>query len=115
MNCDHHLQAFVTAFVLAARRERWQLLLSQRRRNTFSSKAKLMEALDKRYCLQVDGAWQLPSTRQGVFYDFHAEPSVMTLAEAEAAGHYHDALFSMEPGKLAIHFSHEGWSWLCRR
>ena len=54
-------------------------------------------------------------SRHGVFYDFYGEPEVKSLSEAIALGNHSDAIFSLDPGRLAIHFSHEGWSWLCQR
>lgn len=71
--------------------------------------------LDERFCKRVDGAFGISSETQGVFYDFHGEPRLMSLEDAEAAGEGQDAIFSAVPGKLAIHWSHEDWSWLCRR
>ena len=115
MDCDEHLTGFASAFVIASKRERWLELLSRRGKNTFRNSAKLMDALDSRYCLRVDGKWELDANSLGVFYDFFSEPSVTTLTQATAVGHDQDAIFSIVPGKLAIHFSHEGWSWLCRR
>jgi len=115
MDVEQHLIAFVTAFVTPARRERWLQLFTRRRKNVFANSSKLMQHLDERYCVQVDGAWDLDPSRQGVYYDFYNEPIVKTLAEAVAEGDYHNAIFSLEPGQLAIHFSHEGWSWLCHK
>ena len=110
-----HLTAFVMAFVVPEKRDRWGELLSRRGRNTFRNSSKLMDALDKRYCVQVDGNWNLLPSRHGVFYDFCGEPEVKSLAEAIVLGNDTDAIFSLDPGHLAIHFSHEGWSWICQR
>jgi len=115
VDVEQHLTAFVTAFVIPARRERWVELLTRRGRNAFANSSKLMGALDERHCMRVDGAWELDPARTGVFYDFFGEPCVKTLADAVAEGSGRDAIFSLEPGRLVIYFSHEGWSWLCRK
>jgi hypothetical protein len=115
VDVDEHLVAFVRAFVVAARRDRWVELLTRRGRNTFANRSKLMDALDGRYCARADGTWDIDPGRLCVYYDFFSEPSVVTFGEASAAGDWHDAIASIEPGRLAVHWSHEGWSWLCRR
>lgn len=113
---ERHLAGFVDAFVVRERRERWHYLLSHRRKNTYKNSATLMEHLDARFCARVDGAFGVEPHAMGVFYDFHTHPpEVMTFLEAEKRGDGQDAIFSLVPGRLAIHWSHEGWSWLCRR
>lgn len=115
MDVEEHLAAFVKAFVIPAKRDRWQELLARRGKNTFRDSSKLMAALDARYCERVDGEWAIDAARPCVYYDFHSEPTVVTFGEAVASGSNRDAVASLEPGRLAVHFSHEGWSWLCRR
>jgi hypothetical protein len=115
VSLEQHLSAFAEAFVAPARRERWKYLLVRRSKGAFRDSSKLMDHLDTRFCVQVDGAFGVPEDTQGAFYDFHDEPRLMSLREAIQAGQDNDALFSAIPGKLAIHWSHEGWSWLCRR
>jgi hypothetical protein len=115
MDIEQHLATFAAAFVVPAKRSRWIELLARRGRNAFHNSSKLMDALDARYCVRVDGALGLDLPRLGVFYDFYSDPTIKTLADALAEGSNHDAIFSLEPGRLAIHFSHEGWVWLCRR
>ncbi len=115
MDLDGHLAAFVDAFVVAIRRERWKDLLLLRRNRAFRDSSKLMDHLDTRFCRRVDGAFGLARDVRGVFYDFSEEPHWTSLQEARERGEHHDAIFSVVPGKVAIHWSHEGWSWLCRR
>src|SRR5260221_231067 len=107
MDVDHHLAAFAEAFVIPARRERWQELLTRRGKNTFANSAKLAAVLDARYCSR-DGDWGVDDSHSGVYYDFSGEPEVMTLAQATEKGYFRDAIFSMIPGKFALHFFHEG-------
>lgn len=112
---EQHLTAFVAAFVAPAKRERWHELLTRRGRNVLRHSHKLMDALDGRYCVRADGGWDLDPLRLGVFYDFHGEPETIPVAEAVVRGDGRDAIFSLDAGRLAIHFSHESWAWLCRR
>jgi hypothetical protein len=115
VNVEDHLAAFVRGFVVAAKRDRWLELLTRRGRNAFRNSDKLMDALDGRFCVRADGVWDIDPGRLCVYYDFRDEPSVVPFGEATAAGTGRDALASLEPGRLAVHWSHEDWSWLCRR
>lgn len=115
VSIEQHLSGFVDAFVVPARRERWKYLLARKGKGAFRDSSKLMDYLDPRFCKQVDGAFGLPGDTHGVFYDFYDEPRLTSLQEANEVGQNEDALFSAVAGKLAIYWSHEGWSWLCRR
>ena len=111
---EQHLSAFADAFVVPARRERWKYLLARRRKRAFQDSSKLMNHLEMRLGKQVDGEFELSLDTQGVFYDSYDGPRWMSLEQAQTASQNHDALFSVTPGKLAIYWSHEGWSWLFR-
>jgi hypothetical protein len=115
MDVDQHLAAFVDAFIRPERRERLHHVISHRGKNARKEGATLMIQLDKRYCRQTDGDFELDETTRGVLYNFRHEPTFANLAEAIEAANGDDVIFSVEPGKLAVHVSHEGWSWLCRR
>jgi hypothetical protein len=115
MDFDQHLAAFIESFVIPPRRERLQYVISHRGKNARREGSALLSQLDERFCKQVDGAFGLEAESLGVFYNFRHEPQTMSLAAATAAAEGEDAIFSVVPGKLAIHWSHEGWSWLCRR
>ena len=115
LDCEKHLAAFVRSFVIAARKDRWLGLLSRRGKNTFGNSAKLMQALDSRFCEQVNGRWSIDGKLPCVFYDFYNDPVVIDFEEAAMKGQDTDAIASIESGQLAIHWSHEGWSWLCRK
>lgn len=86
---EQHLSAFVDAFVVPARRERWKYLFARRSKGAFRDSSKLMNHLDMRFCKQVDGDFELTPDPQGVFYDFYDEPRSMRLRQAEAAGQDH--------------------------
>ena len=111
---EQHLSAFVDAFVVPARRERWKYLLARRRKGALRDSTRLMGHLDMRLSKQVDGNFELTLNTQGVFYDFYHEPRLISLEKAEDASRNQDAILSVIPGKLAVYWSHEGWSWLFR-
>jgi hypothetical protein len=115
MDIDRHLAAFIDAFVVPARRERLHYVISHRGKNARKEGVTLLSHLDPRHCRQVDGDFELDQTTRGVLYDFRHEPTLASLAEAIDVANGNDVIFSIEPGKLAVHISHEGWSWLCRR
>ena len=104
VDVEEHLAAFVRAFVVAAKRDRWLELLSRRGRNAFRNSSQLMDALDGRFCIRADGAWDLDPDRPCVFYGFHDEPTVMTFGEATRVGSGRDAIASLEPGRLVVHW-----------
>jgi hypothetical protein len=56
-------------------------------------------------------------TKLGVYFDGTEPPCRITAPEAStlATERNVDAMFSMVPGKLALFFFHEGWSWKCER
>ena len=51
----------------------------------------------------------------GVFLDFLDAPRTATLKEAVELGCNNNAIFSIQPGKLAIYFFHEGENFICER
>jgi hypothetical protein len=111
-----HMTAFVEAFVLAARRERWLYLLREKPKRAPRDAHKLRNDLDVRWCT---GPWSygddLGLTQDGVYYEFFGEPHVLSPAEAESIGTGRDAIYSVVPGRLAVFFFHEFETWLCRR
>jgi hypothetical protein len=112
---EQHLAAFATAFVTPSRKERWLEMLSRRTKKNARNSSKLNEALDPRYCHKVDGIPNVTWPGLGVFYDFYDEPIIITMKDALATGANQDAIYSIEPGQLALFFFQEGWCWLCRR
>ena len=115
MDVDHHLAAFVDAFIAPPRRERLKYVFAHRGKNAREQGASLLSHLDERFCRRVDGDFGLDPSTAGVFYDFRHEPRSATLRDAVAAAGGDDVLFSIIPGKLAVYLSHEDMSWLCRR
>lgn len=112
---DSHLAMFAQSFLLPDRRDRWAELLVRRRTNVSRNSHKLHSALDRKYCDRVDTLPAPAFDRMGVFYDFFDEPVVVSCSAAIKAGAGCDAVFSLDPGKLAVFFFHEGETWLCKR
>jgi hypothetical protein len=111
----HHASAFVSAFVIPAKRDRWDWLLTKGPRKVGRDSHKLHSDLDRRTCRRVTA---LPAEFRrgggGLFYDFYGAPKVVLSDEVHRAIGGRDAIFSLVPGKLAVYFFHEGELWLCR-
>ena len=80
--------------------------------------------LDERYCRELCGNDNFPQhiewfagNKAGVYFDPRQdEPVILRPSEAvvQAAADYTDAIFSIEPGKLALFFHHDCGVWLCQ-
>ena len=109
-----HLTAFAETFVLETRREKWLMLFAQRPAMIASQSSRLFNYLNHNLIEQNDALANVATdTAHGVFYDFHSEPRIMTLAEAKHRKKDNDAIFSITPGKLAIYFFSDGWNFVC--
>lgn len=107
-----HATGFVAAFVTPAKRDRWELFLTQRPDRMRRESSKLHSDLDRRTCRLVT---ELPSNVRstGVYYDFFNAPRLVPATVAIAAGTGRDAIFSLTPGVLAVYVFHEYEEWLC--
>src|SRR4051794_13575848 len=63
---EQHLSAFVDAFVVPTRRERWKYLLAHRSKGAYRDSSQLMTHLDAQYCKQVDGDFKVNLKAQGI-------------------------------------------------
>ena len=115
VDCDHHLERFVSSFVISRGRERWQHLLLSRGKRTFANSHKLHDVLDRTVCNRLSGSPPVDDSTVGVFYDFYEDPQVLPFGEVYERAVNSDAIFSIVPGKLAIFFFHEGEEWLCEK
>lgn len=113
-DADHHLECFVRAFVQKSRQDRWNHLLRKRDTKTYNSSHKLYDVLDRAYAKSSD-LESIDETKAGCFYDFSDIPESLTFAQALKRGLNRDAIFSIDPGKFAIFFFHEGDILICRR
>ena len=108
-----HATAFVAAFVVPAKRERWLDLLTRRPRQIFGNSHKLHSALDRRTCRKVGDVPPASLRGEGIFYAFSDAPKVVPTKHAELVAGGSDALFSLVPGELVLYFFHENEVWLC--
>ncbi|MCW9023559.1 MAG: hypothetical protein OQK73_02645 [Gammaproteobacteria bacterium] len=113
---QHHMQLFAESFILDSRKEKWAMLLSERPETIFNQSSRLFNYLDHNFIEQNDSLKNVvEDDGMGVFYDFQNEPTLISFKEAIDAGKELDAIFSIQPGKLAIYFFHEGWNFVCKR
>ena len=113
---NYHLLMFARNFVLKERVDRWEDLLIRRPSGMFGKSSKIFDHLDFNYCKRCDNISDAAKeTTSGVYYDFHWEPEVITFRESVEKGDCQNAIFSINPGKLAIFFFHEGWNYICKR
>lgn len=116
IDIEQHLKSFAQAFVTDDRKEKWLGLLSERPDNIHALSYKLFNYLDHNYIEQNDSLANVAGDDTvGVFYDFNHEPKCVSFKEAKEEVAGRDAMFSIEPGRLAVYFYHEGWNFVCRR
>jgi hypothetical protein len=113
-----HLEAFSKAFIDKKYLERWRFLIVERPTRAKRELRKFDWHLNDDRCRLIEAYEADPEilsqqfgSKLGVYFDGTRPPSLMTVAEA--AGFQEDAIFSLEPGRLAIFFFHEGWAWIC--
>lgn len=110
-----HLRAFIEAFVQRDSRSRFQYFLFDK-----FNPAKLwaggdLHGLDSRYQTMLpsrdtfpDALAQRFGSTRGVYFTSDGECSKLTAAEAGSL-YDEDAILSLEPGKTALVFNHEGY------
>jgi hypothetical protein len=108
-----HVEGFVTAFIVPAKRERWLELLTRRPRRIGRDSHKMHSDLDRRTCCKFGSVVPPALKGDGLFYGFHDVPRVVSV-ELAAQLTWSDAILSLVPGKLALYFFHEGEVWLCQ-
>jgi hypothetical protein len=123
-DADKHLRGFAEAFIDKAHVDRWIHIIFEKQKKAENELRKFERHLDSRYCTMLNSADTFPvslseeyGTKLGIYFDGSEPPCKITAPEAGSlvAERSTDAIFSMIPGKLAIFFFHEGWSWKCER
>jgi|GEM_PF-6249320 hypothetical protein len=130
MDTSAQLVAFVNAFVVNARRERWLELVQAFGQRTGKNgiarsgkgRTKLAGALDERYCTRFrehadvvkDLDLDLDLDQKCVVFDFH-DAEVMKLGEALHRFHGTEAIISVVAGELALHTLDWGEIYLCKK
>jgi lipoprotein NlpI len=105
-----HILAFFDAFLQDSRRERWIYLFENDQEKLRRNSSKLLHDLNSE-CLVEDKHLRaiLNHDVQGVFYDIgRKEASWQNLEQVLERQPHFDAIFSIEPGKLAVFLFHEG-------
>ncbi len=116
LDINEHLVSFAESFIVKSKIERWTDLLSRRPKKIFAKSSDIYKHLDMNYVVQNDALQNfVDEDTVGVYYDFINEPSIISFKEAITSGTYHNAIFSIKAGKLAIYFFHEGWNFVCKR
>lgn len=117
-----HLSAFAKSFIEKEWIERWLHFLlekpekafmelakferhrNQRTTNCFQSKSELEELFGKDF-----------EKVKGIYFDGFEQAKELSLFDAFENGRSKDAFFSIQAGKLAIFFFHEGEIFICRK
>jgi hypothetical protein len=119
MDTSAHLVAFVNAFVVSARRERWLELVQNPGTRSYRNSAKLAGALDERYCTRyrehADVVARFDLDQKCVVFAFHSPAEVMTLGEALLKCGSNEAIISVVAGELALHTCDWGEIYLCKK
>src|SRR5262245_59143414 len=104
-----HILAFLNAFVITNRRERWRHLYEKNPRKFNAAGGELLDDLDPELAI-LDLHLNFVKDREalGVLYEFRSGKAVVVkLSEVLAKQPHFDAIFSIEPGKLAVFMFHE--------
>lgn len=116
LDIDSHMRSFAESFVLQERKEKWVDLLQTRPENILTLSSKLFNYLDHNFIEQDDSLNNVTAQDTiGVFYDFKSEPKCISFKNAIEEAKDNDAIFSINPGKLAVYFYHEGWNFVCKK
>jgi hypothetical protein len=124
LNVGDHLRTFIAAFVHAEARSRWEHCLLEAPQKARKRLQYFRRDLDPAYCRELPGAESFPLRLAGVYGDqvgvyFDGKPPARLVTAAEAATlateDFADALLSLQLGKRALCFDHEGGAWLCER
>jgi hypothetical protein len=114
---EKHLVAFVNAFVRKDRRSRWHFLFEQNSDKAYRNSHKLLNDLAREFVIRDDALQNVSNPyQQGVFYPIgREEPRVETLDQILKGDPFCDAIFSIDPGRLAIFFFHEFETYVLKR
>ena len=116
LDIELHIRSFIDAFILEAQKDKWTGLLFERPDNVFNQSSKLFNHLDHNHIEQNDTLENVaPYDNVGVFYNFNHEPKCISFKDAIEAGIGNDAIFSIEPGELAVCFFRDSWNFVCKR
>ncbi|MBL8122611.1 MAG: hypothetical protein JNJ39_00765 [Blastocatellia bacterium] len=113
----HHLSEFGKAFIDRSHRDRWFHVTQEKPEKASDELGRLLWGVNEKYRRPMDGSSAFPNSlerrfgkKRGVYFDGIDDPCKVSAVEAStlAAERGNDALFSIDPGKLAIFFFHHG-------
>ena len=127
-----HLREFIRAFISKKYQNRWMHIIFEKPEKGKIEFSKFENHLNENYCKLLDtypeindftflnsffiqkgiGIQQFVELTPGILYQPGFKPIKITFNEAMRKANW-DSIFSIIPGKLAVFFYHEGWSWLC--
>ena len=107
-----HLVNFFKSFMPKQRNERWIHLAKKQSQRAYRDSHKLEHLLDFSLSKEIENEKTLYKYNNGVYWDFKDKPILVSAEEAFTLGYYQDGIYSIEPGKKAIFFYHEGGAWL---
>lgn len=117
-----HLRALGKAFLEQSYLQRWlHLTIEKPEKGEREGLQKFEQHLDRSFCSRIEGADIFPDSlterfgsKLGVYFDLRSPPCLMTAAEAASHVGF-EAILSLEPGRLAIFFTHNRYAWVCER
>ncbi len=112
---DLHLLSFFKAFMPKQRNKHWIYLAQKQSKRAYRDSHKLEHLLDFNFAKEIKDESILPKETQGIYWDFQEQPIYVKIEEAFTLGYYEDGIFSIEAGKKAIFFYHEGGMWLFQK
>lgn len=120
-----HLRGFAESFIDKKHSARWIHLLIEKPEKAEKALHKFEHQLNGIFCKDIGrGQNSFPASlaevygaNLGVYFDGSEPPCKVSVAEAAtlAVERLADAIFSLESGKLAFFFHHDGGTWLCKR
>ena len=112
---DYHLVSFFKSFMPKQRNERWIYLSKKQSPRAYRDSHKLEHLLDFGFSKEIDSETVLSKYKTGVFWDFKDKPIIVSPEDAFILSYYQDGIYSIEPGKKAVFFFHEGGIWLFQK
>lgn len=118
------LRAFAESFIDKHYVDRWIHITLEKPKKARAEIHKFERHLCPKYCKMLNNADAFPvplaevyGAKLGIYFDGTEPPCKITAPEAASLSTERniDALFSIIPGKLALFFHHDGWSWKCAR
>ena len=113
-----HLRAFAEAFIQKDLVARWIHSLIEKPTKARTCLSKFHNHHNERLCKMISGTdtWPHPlanrfGSNYGVYFTGAGSASLTTIGYAASLDR--EAIFSLQPGRVAVFFHHEGWAWVC--